>query len=88
LFTIKFYIYKIIDMIDKLVKDFIQKTIIEIKKKENKDVIETEILNPIFSSFTEKIYPYVSLLFIMYCLNLVLIIVILILIILYNKKNI
>jgi hypothetical protein len=88
LFTIKFYIYKIIDMIDKLVKDFIQKTIIEIKKKENKDVIETEILNPIFTSFTEKIYPYVSLLFIMYCLNLVLIIVILILIILYNKKNI
>jgi hypothetical protein len=75
-------------MIDKLVKDFIQKTIIEIKKKENKDVIETEILNPIFTSFTEKIYPYVSLLFIMYCLNLVLIIVILILIILYNKKNI
>ena len=75
-------------MIDKLVKDFIQKIIIEIKKKENKDIIEKDILNPIFSSFTEKIYPYVSLLFIMYCLNLVLIIVILILIILYNKKNI
>ena len=75
-------------MIDKLIKDFIDKSIIELKKKENKERIELEILNPIFSNFTERIYPYVSLLFLMYCLNLVLIIVILILIILYNKKNI
>jgi len=68
-------------MIDKLIKDFIDKSIIELKKKENKEKIELEILNPIFLSFTERIYPYVSLLFLMYCLNLVLIIVILILII-------
>ena len=75
-------------MINKLIKDFIDKSIIELKKKENKERIEEEILNPIFKNFTEKIYPYVSLLFLMYCLNLVLIIVILILIIIYNKKNI
>jgi len=75
-------------MIDKLVKDFIDKSIIEFKKKENRDKIESDILNPIFSSFTERIYPYVSLLFLMYSLNLVLIIVILCLIIIYNKKNI
>jgi hypothetical protein len=75
-------------MIDKIIKDFIDKSIVELKKKENKERIEEEILNPIFSSFAEKIYPYVSLLFLMYCLNLVLIIVILILIIIYNKKNI
>jgi len=75
-------------MIDKLIKDFIDKSIIELNKKDNKEKIESEILNPIFSRFTERIYPYVSLLFLMYCLNLVLIIVILILIILYNKKNI
>jgi hypothetical protein len=75
-------------MIDKLIKDFIDKAIIEIKKQENKERIENEILNPIFSSFTERIYPYVSLLFILYCLNLILIIIILILIILYNKKTI
>jgi hypothetical protein len=53
-------------MIDKLIKDFIDKAIIEIKKQENKERIENEILNPIFSSFTERIYPYVSLLFILY----------------------
>ena len=75
-------------MIDKLVKDFITKAITEFKKKENKELVENEILNPIFSSFTERIYPYVSLLFIMYSINLLLIIVILILIILYNKKTI
>ena len=75
-------------MIDQLVKDLIEKAIIEFKKEKEKEKLENEILNPIFSSFTEKIYPYVSLLFIMYCINLLLIIVILILIILYNKKNI
>lgn len=75
-------------MIDKIVKDFIKKIIIEFKKKENKDIIESELVTPILNSFTESIYPYVSLLFIMYSLNLVLIIVILILTILYNKKNI
>jgi len=53
-------------MIDKFIKDLIQKTIIEFKKKENKDLLENEILNPIFSSFSDRIYPYVSLLFIMY----------------------
>jgi hypothetical protein len=75
-------------MIDKLIKDFIKKGIIEFKKTENKELIELELLSPILKKFTDKIYPYVSLLFIMYSLNLVLIIVILILIILYNKKNI
>jgi len=75
-------------MMDKLIKDFVKKTAVEIKKQENKERIENEILNPIFSSFTERIYPYVSLLFILYCLNLILIIIILILIILYNKKTI
>jgi hypothetical protein len=75
-------------MIEKLVKDFIKKSVYEIKKDENQLIIETEILNPIFRAVSEKIHPYVSLLFIMYSLNLVLIIVILILIILYNKKNI
>lgn len=74
-------------MLDKLTKDFINKIIIEINKTENKQKLEKEIINPIFSNFAERIYPYVSLLFIMYSLNLILIIIILILIILYNKKN-
>lgn len=73
-------------MLEKITKDFINKIIVEINKQENKDKLEKDVINPIFSNFAEKIYPYVSLLFIMYSLNLILIIIILILIVLYNKK--
>ena len=76
-------------MLDKLTKDFINKIIIEINKEENKTKLEQDVINPIFTNFADRIYPYVSLLFIMYSINLVLIIIILILIILFNnKKNI
>jgi len=74
-------------MIDKLTKDFINKIIIEINKSDNKIKLEKEVINPIFLNFADRIYPYVSLLFIMYSLNLILIIIILILIIIYNNKN-
>jgi len=74
-------------MLDKLTKDFINKLVIEINKDENKTKIEQDVLNPIFSNFADRIYPYVSLLFIMYSLNLILIIVVLVLIIMYNKNK-
>jgi hypothetical protein len=73
-------------MLDKITKDFINKIIIEINKQENKEKLEKELFNPFFANLTDRIYPYVSLLFMMYSLNLILIIVILILIIFYNKK--
>lgn len=73
-------------MLEDIVKDFIKKSVIEFKKQENRQIFEKEVMNPIIKKFTEKIYPYISLLFIMYSLNLVLIIVILILIIQYNKN--
>jgi hypothetical protein len=68
-------------MFEKLTKDFINKMIIEINKKENKEKLEKDIIGPVMLNFSEKMYPYVSLLFIMYSLNLILIIIILILII-------
>jgi hypothetical protein len=73
-------------MLEILMKDLITKIVIEINKPENKKKIEKEIFKPALSSFADRIYPYVSLLFIMYILNLVLIIIILVLLI--NKKNI
>jgi hypothetical protein len=73
-------------MLDKLTKDFISKLVIEINKEENKTKLEQEVINPIFTNFANRIYPYVSLLFIMYSLNLILVIIVLVLIILYNKK--
>ena len=75
-------------MIDKITKDFLDKIIKEINKPENRTKLEKDIISPLLSTFTDRIYPYVSLLFIMYSLNLILIIVILILIILYNKKKV
>jgi hypothetical protein len=73
-------------MLDKLTKDFISKLVIEINKEENKTKLEQEVINPIFTNFANRIYPYVSLLFIMYSLNLILVIIVLVLIILFNRK--
>lgn len=74
-------------MIDKITKDFISRLIQEINKPENKVKLENDVIAPIFSNFADRIYPYVSLLFVMYSLNLILIIIILVLIITYNKKT-
>ena len=74
-------------MIDKITKDFISRMVVEINKPENKIKLENEIITPIFSNFADRMYPYISLLFIIYSLNLILIIIILILIICYNKKS-
>lgn len=68
-------------MIKKLTNDFIAKFVKEFNKEENKTKINNEILTPIFSSFSEKIYPYVTLLFVLYTFNLLIIITILLLII-------
>jgi len=73
-------------MMEKIVHDFINKFIIEINKDKNKELIEKKIINPWIKHFTNKIYPYVSLVFIMYCINIVLIIIIILLII--KNKNV
>ena len=72
-------------MIDKLTKDLIDKMVIELNKKDNKEKLENEIINPILQNFTSKLFPYISLLFIMYSFNILLIISIIILVI-NNKK--
>jgi hypothetical protein len=72
-------------MIDKITKDFIDKMVIEVKKDDNKKKVREEILNPILNEFTEKIYPYINILFMMYSINLILIIIILILTV-FRKK--
>ena len=64
-------------MIEKLTKDCIYKIICEIKKKENKERIEKEIINPVFITFIEKIFPYALILFIIYIINIILVIIIL-----------
>jgi len=72
-------------MIDKITKDFIDKMVIEVKKDDNRKKVRENILNPILNEFTEKIYPYINILFMMYSINLILIIIILILTV-FRKK--
>ena len=67
-------------MIGKLTTQLIDRLVEELNKMENRIKLEKEILNPILSTFTNKLYPYVSLLFIMYSINLFFLILILILI--------
>ena len=74
-------------MIEKIIKDFIDKFILEFKKEENQKKLEFEILNPILTHYTHKIYPYISLLMFLYFINLVLIVLILFLIIMFNRKK-
>jgi hypothetical protein len=70
------------------VKKTLQKVLEEFNNEDNKQKIYEDIVTPILDKFTEKIYPYVTLLFIMYSLNLILIIAILLIIIMTrNVKN-
>jgi hypothetical protein len=75
-------------MIEKMIKDFIEKMIFEIKKEENQTKIEDELLNPLFIKYSNKLYPYLNILMYLYGLNLFLIILIIILIIMFNRKKI
>ncbi len=67
-------------MIEKIIKDLMEKLLYEIKKEENQTKLEIELLNPILTRYSNKIYPYINLLLFLYCINLLLIIIILILI--------
>ena len=69
-------------MIDKLTKQLIKKMINEFKKEENQTKLNDELFNPVLKIFTDRIYPYISLLFLIYSINLIIIIVILVLVIL------
>ena len=72
-------------MFDKYIKKTINKLIEEFNNDDNQKKIYEEILTPILEKFNQKIYPYVTLLFIMYIINLILIISILF-IILYTRN--
>ncbi|VVU95053.1 hypothetical protein CPAV1605_778 [seawater metagenome] len=73
-------------MIQKLTADILYKCMNELKKEENQVKINSNIVKPIISNLSSRLYPYMVILFIMYILILILIISILILI-LFNKKK-
>jgi hypothetical protein len=73
-------------MAEKITKDLLNRVITEIKKEENQKKIETEILNPILIKFSNRIYPYIKIVFSIFILNFILVLVIFILIICNSKK--
>lgn len=73
-------------MIKKLTADILQKCVNEIKKEKNKENITKNIITPFMESISIRIYPYITLLFIMYSITLILIIIILTLLIVKLKK--
>jgi hypothetical protein len=68
-------------MIEKISKQIIEKMVNEFNREDNQKKLNNELLNPIFKTFTDRIYPYISLLFIIYSINLIIIIAILVLVI-------
>lgn len=72
-------------MLYKITGDLLNKCITELKKQENREKININIIDPIISSITNKIHPYMITIFCMYILILILIISILFILIL-NKK--
>ena len=65
-----------------ILKQIFKKIIDEFKEEQNKIHFNEEVIQPILKKFTDKIYPYMIILFIMYAFNLILIISILIIILL------
>ena len=75
-------------MVEKITKNLLNKIINEIKKEENQKKIEIEILNPLLIKFSNKIYPYIKIGFLVYTINFIILIIIFILIlIIYNYKK-
>ena len=69
---------------DKFTKDLLDKIICLLNKPENKHKLESEIIGPIICNISDKLHPYISVIFVLFILNLILIIIILILLVLYN----
>lgn len=72
-------------MVNNFVKKLLNNFVEEFNNGDNKKILYDEVITPILEKFTDKIFPYVTLLFIMYSLNLILIVIILF-IILNSRK--
>ena len=64
-------------MFNKLTSDLINKIILELKKKENEEIIQENLLHPLSKEINERIHPYMLIIFFMYILMLLLIILML-----------
>jgi hypothetical protein len=72
-------------MLESFTKDIIENIIDNLNNNETKEILKNKILEPIIQEFQDKLKPYLSLMVLIYGLNLLLIILILILL-LINRK--
>jgi len=75
-------------MIEKITVNVLERIIDEVKKDENQNKIEIEIINPLLIKFSNKIYPYIKIGFIIYIINFIMGVIILSLLLIINKKSI
>jgi len=75
-------------MIEKITVNVLERIIDEVKKDENQNKIEIEIINPLLIKFSNKIYPYIKIGFIIYIINFIMGVIILSLLLVINKKSI
>lgn len=68
-------------MIDKLTMQIFDKIMKEINKDENKTFIENKFIEPLCENISNKIHPYMMIIFVSYILILILIIWIMIILI-------
>ena len=73
-------------MINKISGQLLEKFINEIKKEENMERINNDIINPIIYNFLKKIYPYILIISLICVLTLILAILILIFLIKNSYK--
>lgn len=73
-------------MINKITNDLLNKCISEFNKDENRKKINIDIIEPIINDISNRLYPYMIIIFIMYILIIVLIITILFILIIRRKK--
>ena len=72
-------------MLESLTKNIIENIVDNLNNSETKEVLKNKILDPVIQEFQDKLKPYLSLMVLIYGLNLLLIILILILL-LINRK--
>lgn len=57
---------------EKLCKQAAEKFVDELKKEENREKIETEVLDPVIKYIGQRLYPYVVTVSLMLCVTLLL----------------
>lgn len=73
-------------MFESFTKEIIENIVDNLNNSETKELLKNKILEPVIQEFQEKLKPYLSLMVLIYGLNLLLIILILILLLINRNK--